>query len=303
MSIDHSKGSIPSTRELDSGVDSCVEERLQIDLLDDERNTFDQKQQIISAGLSVLHNSHDRARLMPDASSTCRYAGTMDNRTLRILLVDDHDVVRAGLKSVFNNAPDLEVVGEAGTSAEAIRRVGLDLPDIVILDVRLPDGSGIEACRKIKERWPATRVLILTSYADEDALIEAYDAGASGYILKRVDSTGLVDAVREVGQGEQVFGEALDAALASRVRSHGQPRNKLDRLSLQEKNVLALLAQGRSNKQIAEEMFLSDNTVKNYVSHILSKLEMASRTEAATYATNIEAERRNRYAPEDWSTD
>jgi len=227
----------------------------------------------------------------------------MDNRALRILLVDDHDVVRAGLRSVFDSADDLEVVGEAGTAAAAIRRVGLDLPDIVVLDVRLPDGSGIDTCREIKERWPATGVLILTSYADEDALIEAYDAGASGYILKRVDAAALVDSVRRVGLDEQVFGEALDAALASRIRLHGQARHKLDRLSTQEKNVLDHLAGGQSNKQIAEQMFLSDKTVKNYVSHILSKLEMTSRTEAATYAANIEAERRTRYAPEDWSTD
>ena len=227
----------------------------------------------------------------------------MTAKALRILLVDDHDVVRAGLRSVFDNEEDLEVVGEAGTSVDAIRRVGLDLPDIVVLDVRLPDGSGIDVCRDIKTRWPDTGVLILTSYADQNALIEAYDAGASGYILKRVDSTGLVDAVRQVGQGEQVFGEALDAALASKVRSDGQAAEKIDRLSLQERNVLDLLAQGRSNKQIAEAMFLSDKTVKNYVSHILAKLEMASRTEAATYAASIAAERRARYAPEDWVTD
>jgi DNA-binding NarL/FixJ family response regulator len=227
----------------------------------------------------------------------------MGTSTLRILLVDDHDVVRTGLRSVFNNAVDIEVVGEAATSTEAIRRVGLDLPDIVVLDVRLPDGSGIDTCREIRERWPVTRVLILTSYADEDALIKAYDAGASGYILKRVDSAALIDSVRRVGQGEQVFGEALDAALASRIRLRGQDRYKLDRLSPQEKNVLDLLVQGQSNKQIAEQMFLSDKTVKNYVSHILSKLEMTSRTAVATYAANIEAERRTRYAPEDWSTD
>ena len=227
----------------------------------------------------------------------------MAAKALRILLVDDHDVVRAGLRSVFDNEEDLEVVGEAGTSVDAIRRVGLELPDIVVLDVRLPDGSGIDVCRDIKKRWPETGVLILTSYADQDALIEAYDAGASGYILKRVDSAGLVDAVRQVGQGEQVFGEALDAALASKVRSDGQAQEKIDRLSLQERNVLDLLAQGRSNKQIAEAMFLSDKTVKNYVSHILAKLEMASRTEAATYAASIAAERRARYAPEDWATD
>jgi len=227
----------------------------------------------------------------------------MADRTFRILLVDDHDVVRAGLRSVFDNAKDLEVVGEAGTSSEAIRRVGLDLPDIVVLDVRLPDGSGIDVCREIKKRWPATGVLILTSYADQDALIEAFDAGASGYILKRVDSAGLVETVRKVGQGQKDFGDALDAALASRIRSSGQAPGKLDRLSLQERKVLDLLAQGRSNKQIAERMFLSDKTIKNYVSHILSKLEMTSRTEAATYATTIEAERRAKYAPEDWVTD
>lgn len=227
----------------------------------------------------------------------------MTDTKLRILLVDDHDVVRAGLRSVFDNTDDLTVIGEAGTAAEAIRRVGLDLPDIVVLDVRLPDGSGIDVCREVKERWPATRVLILTSYADQDALIEAYDAGASGYILKRVDSLGLLDAVHQVGKGALVFGVALDAALANKIRSSGQAHAKIDLLSLQERNVLDLLAQGRSNKQIAETMFLSDKTVKNYVSHILSKLEMASRTEAAAYAAGIKAERRARYAPEDWSTD
>jgi DNA-binding NarL/FixJ family response regulator len=227
----------------------------------------------------------------------------MTDTKLRILLVDDHDVVRAGLRSVFDTADDLKVVGEAGTAAEAIRRVGLDLPDIVVLDVRLPDGSGIDVCREVKERWPATGVLILTSYADQDALIEAYDAGASGYILKRVDSAELLDAVHQVGKGALVFGEALDAALASKIRSSGQTHGKIDLLSLQEKIVLDLLAQGRSNKQIAETMFLSDKTVKNYVSHILSKLEMTSRTEAAAYAAGIKAERRARYAPEDWNTD
>ncbi len=227
----------------------------------------------------------------------------MTDTKLRILLVDDHDVVRAGLRSVFDNTEDLRVVGEAGTAAEAIRRVGLDLPDIVVLDVRLPDGSGIDVCREVKEKWPATGVLILTSYADQDALIEAYDAGASGYILKRVDSAELLDAVHQVGMGDLVFGEALDAALASKIRSSGQSHAKIDLLSLQEKNVLDLLAQGKSNKQIAELMFLSDKTIKNYVSHILSKLEVASRTEAAAYAASINAERRARYAPEDWRTD
>lgn len=227
----------------------------------------------------------------------------MDKDTYRIVLVDDHDVVRAGLRSVFDSAQGLEVVGEAGTAAEAIHRVGLDAPDIVVLDVRLPDGSGIEACREIRNRWPSVKVLILTSYADQDALLEAFDAGASGYILKRVDLIGLVGAARDVGRGKQVFGEALDTALTNRIRSNGLAPGKFDRLSLQERKVLDRLALGESNKQIAEEMFLSDKTVKNYVSHILAKLEMTSRTAAAAYAARIEAERRARYAPEDWVTD
>jgi len=224
----------------------------------------------------------------------------MDDRVTRIVLVDDHDVVRAGLKALFDGPDDLEVVGEAGTSTDAVRRTGLDGPDVVVLDVRLPDGSGIDACREIKTRWPSTQVLILTSYADNDALLEAYDAGASGYILKRVDAGGLIEAVRTVAKGDHAFGDALDTALASRVRAHGRNDSKLDSLSIQERRVLDLLADGRTNKQIAQEMFLSDKTVKNYVSHMLTKLDMSSRTEAAAYAASVRAERQNRYPAEDW---
>ncbi len=227
----------------------------------------------------------------------------MQDRVFRIVLVDDHDVVRAGLRALFDGADDFEVVGEAATSAEAIRRAGLDSPDVVVLDVRLPDGSGIDACREIKKRWPATQVLILTSYADNDALLEACDAGASGYVLKRVDAGGLIEAVRSVAHGNHAFGDALDTALASRVRSGNHDETKLDSLSLQERRVLDLLAGGRTNKQIAQEMFLSDKTVKNYVSHILAKLGMKSRTEAAAYAVSVEAERKMRYPAEDWSAD
>jgi len=224
----------------------------------------------------------------------------MDDRVFRIVLVDDHDVVRAGLKALFDAADDLEVVGEAGTSTDAIRRAGLDSPDVVVLDVRLPDGSGIDACREIKTRWPATQVLILTSYADNNALLEASDAGASGYILKRVDAGGLIDAVRKVAHGDHAFGDALDAALASRVRAGNLNDSKLDSLSLQERRVLDLLAEGKTNKEIAQEMFLSDKTVKNYVSHMLTKLDMSSRTEAAAYAASVKAERKTRYPAEDW---
>lgn len=224
----------------------------------------------------------------------------MHDRVFRIVLVDDHDVVRAGLKALFDAPDDLEVVSEAGTSADAIRRTGLDSPDVVVLDVRLPDGSGIDACREIKTRWPATQVLILTSYADNDALLEAADAGASGYILKRVDASGLIEAVRKVAYGGHAFGDALDTALASRVRAGDHGDSKLDSLSLQERRVFDLLAEGRTNKQIAQEMFLSDKTVKNYVSHMLTKLDMSSRTEAAALAASVKAEREIRYPAEDW---
>ena len=224
----------------------------------------------------------------------------MTDHAYRVVLVDDHDVVRAGLRSLFDSEDALTVVGEAGTAEEALRRVGLDDPDIVVMDVRLPAGSGIDACRDIKSRWPDTKVLILTSYAFDDALMEAFDAGASGYVLKRVDAAGLVEAVVKVGNGEHLFGEVLDAAVAARVRSKGESGSKLDLLSDQEHKVLDLVATGRSNKQIATEMFLSDKTVKNYVSHILAKLGVASRAEAAAYAADVTNRSDTRYSAEDW---
>ena len=227
----------------------------------------------------------------------------MGEDQFRVVLVDDHDVVRAGLRALLDNENDLDVVGEAGTVEEAIRRVGLVDPDIVIMDLRLPDGSGIDACREIKSRWPQTHVLILTSYADDDALIDAYSAGASGYVLKRVDAVGLIDAIHSVGNGERVFGEVFDSALSARIRSGGDGSNRLDLLSPQERKVLDLVALGKSNKQIAQEMYLSDKTVKNYVSHILAKLELTSRTEAAAYVAKIAAEHSVMYPAEDWSTD
>ncbi|MCL1594679.1 MAG: response regulator transcription factor [Actinomycetia bacterium] len=226
----------------------------------------------------------------------------MTKDKLRVVVIDDHNVVRAGLRALFDGDEHLEVVGEASTAEEAIRRVGLETPDVAVLDVRLPDSSGLDVCRKIRAGWPNTQVLILTSYADNDALIEAFDAGAAGYVLKRVDADGLIDAVIRAGRGERMFGEALDAALANRIRSGGDPGDGLSVLSLQERKVLDLIAQGMSNKQIAAEMFLSDKTVKNYVSHILTKLEMSSRTEAAAFAVEQAARRSMRYPAEEWST-
>ena len=202
---------------------------------------------------------------------------------MRVLVVDDHAVVRTGIAAMIDAAPDLEVVGEAGTAEDAVRRVGFDQPDVVVLDVRLPDGSGVEACRRIRERFPEVRVLILTSFADEQALMSAIVAGASGYVLKNIKGNDLVESIRRVGAGESLLDTAMTERLFLRIRG-GEPDPLLARLSAQERRVLDFLAQGMTNRQIGEEMYLAEKTIKNYVSNVLTKLGMSTRTEAATYA-------------------
>jgi two-component system response regulator DevR len=270
-------------------------------LLDNPRNSVDDCERVVSRFCRFSHEHTIERIVVPKGPDVgCGYAGMVTDEAFRVVLVDDHDVVRAGLRSLFDGEVALTVVGEAATAEDALRRVGLDEPDIVVMDVRLPDGSGIDACREIRRQWPETKVLILTSYAFDDALMEAFDAGAAGYVLKRVDAAGLVDAVLKVGNGELLFGEVLDAAVAARLRSDGEISSKLDLLSEQERKVLDLLMVGRSNKQIASEMFLSDKTVKNYVSHILAKLDVASRTEAAAYAGDVSDRGTGTYPAEDW---
>lgn len=212
---------------------------------------------------------------------------------MRILLVDDHEVVRRGLKALLETEVDLTVVGEAGTVAEALRRTGFDSPDVVVLDVRLPDGSGIEACREILSSFPDVKVLMLTSYADEEALMSAILAGASGYLLKRIDSKVLVDSVRRVGRGESLLDEEMVSKLFDRLRG-GKPSDPLlAKLSEQERKILDLIAVGKTNRQIAEEMFLAEKTVKNYVSNLLTKLGMSRRGEAAAYAARASAPKKD----------
>jgi DNA-binding NarL/FixJ family response regulator len=219
---------------------------------------------------------------------------------LRVLLVDDHEVVRAGLRALLDSQEDMTVVGEAGTVADGIRHVGYDSPDVVVLDVRLPDGSGVEACREIRSRFPEVKVLMLTSFADEEALMAAILAGASGYVLKRVKTGDLVEDVRRVGAGESLLDPAMTERLFSRLREG--PRNDplLSRLTDQEMVIVEHIAEGKTNKQIADEMFLAEKTVKNYVSNLLTKLGMNRRTEAAAYVARIEAEREGPKAVEDW---
>jgi two-component system response regulator DevR len=222
------------------------------------------------------------------------------SKTLRIELVDDHEVVRQGVKAMLDAEPDLEVVGEASSVEEAIRRVGFDEPDVVVLDVRLPDGSGVEACREIRARWPEIKVLMLTSFADDEALFGSIMAGASGYVLKQIKGSTLVDSVRKVGRGESLLDPEMTDRVFRRIRGEESDDPLLARLSKQERRILDFIAQGLTNREIADQMFLAEKTVKNYVSNVLSKLEMSRRSEAAAYAARIEAEREHRYPPEEW---
>jgi DNA-binding NarL/FixJ family response regulator len=219
---------------------------------------------------------------------------------LRIELVDDHEVVRQGLKAMIDAEDDLTVVGEAGTVEEAIRRVGFDEPHVVILDVRLPDGSGVEACREIRTRWPEINVLMLTSFADDEALFSSIMAGASGYVLKQIKGTDLLDSIRKVGRGESLLDPEMTDRVFRRIRGEEPDDPLLAKLSAQERKILDYIARGLTNRQIAEEMFLAEKTVKNYVSNVLSKLEMSRRSEAAAYAARIEAEQHHKYPPEQW---
>jgi two-component system response regulator DevR len=204
---------------------------------------------------------------------------------LRLLVVDDHEVVRQGLVSMLGRREGFQVVAEAGTAAGAVEMAQRFQPDLVIMDVRLPDGSGIEACREIRSQLPATRVVILTSYPDEEAVFSAIVAGASGYLLKQVRARDLVSAIESVGRGESLLDPAVTEKVLERVRriASGDEHDELAQLTQQERKILALVAEGKTNKEIADEVFLSDKTVKNYVSSILSKLNLQRRAQAAAY--------------------
>ncbi|MEO6351431.1 MAG: response regulator transcription factor [Candidatus Limnocylindrales bacterium] len=203
----------------------------------------------------------------------------------RLLVVDDHEIVRQGLVAMLDRRPGFQVVAEAGTVAEAVDMARKFQPDLVIMDVRLPDGSGIEACREIRAEFPGTRVVMLTSYPDEEAVFSAIVAGASGYLLKQVRARDLVNALEAVGRGESLLDPAVTEKVLERVRriATGGASDELAQLTSQEQKILLLVAEGMTNKQIAAEVFLSDKTVKNYVSSILSKLNLQRRAQAAAY--------------------
>lgn len=210
----------------------------------------------------------------------------------RVLLCDDHEVVREGLRTMLSRRQDMAVVGEAGTMQEAIETAAKAKPDVVIMDVRLPDGSGVEACRAIREARPETHVIMLTSYADDEALFASIVAGASGYLLKQTRGQAVVDAIQAVAQGRSLLDPDVTGKVLERVRrGREQEDPAIASLTDQERKVLEQLAEGKTNREIGTALFLSEKTVKNYVSRILDKLGLSRRAQAAAYM----AERRPKY--------
>ncbi len=204
----------------------------------------------------------------------------------RILLVDDHEVVRLGLRALLERHPHFEVVAEAGTAHEALERVQDYSPDVVVMDIRLPGGSGIDACQEITQKYPDTKVIMLTSYAEDEMLFSAIRAGAAGYVLKQIGGEDLVRAIEAVGRGEALLDPAVTQRIFQEVRKAAKDveASAFSPLTQQEKHVLLLVSEGKTNREIAKELFLGEGTVRNYVSSILSKLNVSNRAEAAAYA-------------------
>ena len=214
--------------------------------------------------------------------------------TVRVMLVDDHEIVRRGIADLIGTADDLEVVGEASGVAEALARTPQVNPDVAVLDVRMPDGNGIELCRDLKSEMPDLNCLMLTSYADDDALFDAIMAGASGFVLKQVLGLDLLNAIRTVGAGGSLLDPRTTAALMNRIRHEREDQNPLNKLTEQEHMVFDLIGEGLTNRQIGERMFLAEKTIKNYVSHLLNKLGMQRRTQAAALAAELRTRKEER---------
>jgi DNA-binding NarL/FixJ family response regulator len=211
------------------------------------------------------------------------------------MLVDDHEVVRQGLRALLEAEDDLDVIAEAGDGSQAIDKARIHEPDVVVMDVRMPDMGGVEACRGIRDMRPETQVIMLTSYSDDEALFNSIMAGAAGFVLKQIRGGDLVEAIRKVGSGQSLLDPNVTQRVLERLRKskYDDTDPKLARLSPQEDRILDMVGQGLTNRQIAEQIHLSDKTVKNYVSSILSKLEVHRRSEAAAYVARAKAPRRD----------
>jgi two-component system NarL family response regulator/two-component system response regulator DevR len=221
---------------------------------------------------------------------------------VKVFLVDDHEVVRRGLIDLLSADPDLEIVGEAGTVAEAKARIPASLPDVAVLDVRLPDGNGIELCRDLISDHPDLRCLMLTSFTSDEAMLEAILAGASGFVVKDIKGMELARAIKEVGAGKSLLDNRAAAALMANLRGTATREDPLSGLTEQERTLLGLLAEGLTNRQIAARMFLAEKTVKNYVSRLLAKLGMERRTQAAVFASKLNQQSAHPSTPPEWSS-
>jgi DNA-binding NarL/FixJ family response regulator len=206
---------------------------------------------------------------------------------VRVFLLDDHEVVRRGISDLLDAEPDLEVVGEAGTAREALARIPALRPDVAVLDVRLPDGDGVTVCREIRSQMPEVACLMLTSFADDEALFDAIMAGAAGYILKQVRGSDLVSAIRTVASGGSTLDPKAASQVMERLRAGAERKDPLAGLTDQERRILDLIGEGLTNRQIGDRLYLAEKTVKNYVSSLLSKLGMERRVQAAVYATEL----------------
>jgi DNA-binding NarL/FixJ family response regulator len=207
--------------------------------------------------------------------------------TVRVFLLDDHEVVRRGVRELLEVEEDFEVVGEAGTAEEALTRIPSARPDVAVVDMRLPDGNGVEVCREVRSANPSVQCVVLTSFADDEALFDSIMAGAAGYLLKQIKGADLVDAIRRVAAGQSLLDPNVTARVLERLRKGPEEDERLARLTDQERKILDLIAEGLTNRQIGERMFLAEKTVKNYVSNLLSKLGMERRTEAAVFAARL----------------
>jgi two-component system response regulator DevR len=213
--------------------------------------------------------------------------------SIRVFLLDDHEIVRRGVRELLEAQDDLEVVGEAATAEEGVARIPATKPDVAIVDMRLPDGDGVEVCREVRSIDGSIQCLVLTSFSDDEALFESIMAGAAGYLLKQIKGTDLVDAVRRVASGQSLLDPGVTARVLERLRTGPEEDPRLARLTDQERKILDLIAEGLTNRQIGERLFLAEKTVKNYVSSLLSKLGMERRTEAAVFAAKLSTKRKD----------
>ena len=236
-----------------------------------------------------MMNMSDSSALVTDAYAQHRLEGLA---MVKVFLVDDHEVVRRGLIDLLASDPDLEVIGEAGSVAEAMARIPALRPDVAVLDVRLPDGNGVELCRDLLSDLPDLRCLMLTSFTSDEAMLDAILAGASGYVVKDIKGMDLAKAIKDVGSGKSLLDNRAAAALMTKLRGEAERSDPLSGLTAQERTLLGLLGEGLTNKQIAARMFLAEKTVKNYVSRLLAKLGMERRTQAAVFATKLNQARR-----------